>query len=84
MHYTKLLLELRGIRSARDRVLHYLQVIAPPHANTIYLDRPLKDIANDIGISPEVFSRTLTQLQNEGLLSKTKRKITFGKLFTEI
>lgn len=84
LHYTKLLLELRGIRSARDRILHYLRVITPPNENNLYLDRPLKDIANDIGISPEAFSRTLTQMQNEGLFARVGRKITLSELFLEI
>jgi CRP/FNR family transcriptional regulator, dissimilatory nitrate respiration regulator len=75
LHYTKLLLELRGIRSARDRVLHYLRVMAPPNEKIVDLEHPLKDIANDIGIAPEVLSRTLTQLQNDGVISRMKRKI---------
>jgi CRP/FNR family transcriptional regulator, dissimilatory nitrate respiration regulator len=84
LHYTKLLLELRGIRSARDRILHYLQVIIPPNQKTFYVDRSLKDLANDIGISPEAFSRTLAQLQNEGLLTRTKGKITLTEPLIEI
>jgi CRP/FNR family transcriptional regulator, dissimilatory nitrate respiration regulator len=81
LHQAKNLITIRSIRSARDRVLHYLRIIAPHHAKNIILDRPLKDLANDIGISPEVLSRTLGQLQNEGLLTKVGRKITFGELF---
>jgi CRP/FNR family transcriptional regulator, dissimilatory nitrate respiration regulator len=77
LHYTKLLLELRGIRSARDRVLHYLRVMAPPNEKIVDLEHPLKDIANDIGIAPEVLSRTLTQLQNDGVISRMKKKIIF-------
>lgn len=78
LHYTKLLLELRGIRSARERVLHYLRVMTPPNEKTVSLNRPLKQIAGDIGISPEVFSRTLTQLQNERLITRVRRRITLN------
>jgi CRP/FNR family transcriptional regulator, dissimilatory nitrate respiration regulator len=81
LHYTKLLLELRGMRSARDRVLHYLHVITPPNQKIIDLEHPLKDIANDIGITPEVLSRTLTKLQNEGIITRIKRKIIFQSKF---
>jgi CRP/FNR family transcriptional regulator, dissimilatory nitrate respiration regulator len=77
LHYTKLLLELRGIRSARDRVLHYLRVMAPTNEKIIDLEHPLKDIANDIGIAPEVLSRTLTQLQKDSVITRIKRKIIF-------
>ncbi|MBW4510641.1 MAG: Crp/Fnr family transcriptional regulator [Scytonematopsis contorta HA4267-MV1] len=80
LHQTKLLLELRGIRSARERVLHYLRVMTPPNEKILNLEQPLKEIANDIGISPEVLSRTLTQLQNEGILTRIKRKVIFRSL----
>jgi CRP/FNR family transcriptional regulator, dissimilatory nitrate respiration regulator len=72
-----LLLELRGIRSARARVLHYLRVMTPNDEKILNLEQPLKEIANDIGISPEALSRTLTQLQNEGILTRIKRRIIF-------
>ncbi|BAZ40480.1 transcriptional regulator [Calothrix sp. NIES-4101] len=75
LHSTKLLLELRGIRSARDRVLHYLHVMVPTNEKILHLEQALKEIANDIGISPEALSRTLTQLENEGVLTRIKRKI---------
>ncbi|BAZ09145.1 Crp/Fnr family transcriptional regulator [Calothrix sp. NIES-4071] len=81
LHYTKLLLELRGMRSARDRVLHYLHVITPPNQKIINLEHPLKDIANDIGITPEVLSRTLTKLQNEGVITRIKKKIILQSKF---
>ncbi len=77
LHYTKLLLELRGIRSARDRVLHYLHMMTPNNEKIVDLEHPLKDIANDIGIAPEVLSRTLTKLQNDGIITRIKRKIIF-------
>jgi CRP/FNR family transcriptional regulator, dissimilatory nitrate respiration regulator len=77
LHQTKLLLELRGIRSARDRVLHYLRMTIPPNEKILNLEQPLKEIANDIGITPEVLSRTLTQLQNDRILTRIKRKIIF-------
>jgi CRP/FNR family transcriptional regulator, dissimilatory nitrate respiration regulator len=75
LHQTKILLELRGIRSASDRVLHYLHIMTPANKKILNLEQPLKDIANDIGISPEALSRTLTQLQNKGILTRIKGKI---------
>ncbi|RAM49405.1 MAG: Crp/Fnr family transcriptional regulator [Hapalosiphonaceae cyanobacterium JJU2] len=77
LHYTKLLLELRGMRSARERVLHYLRVITPANEKILVLEHPLKEIANDIGITPEALSRTLTQLQSDGVITRIKRKIIF-------
>jgi CRP/FNR family transcriptional regulator, dissimilatory nitrate respiration regulator len=81
LHQTKILLELRGIRSASDRVLHYLRIMTPSNEKILNLEQPLKDVANDIGITPEVLSRTLTRLQNNGILTRFKRKIIFREQF---
>lgn len=72
-HETKVLLTLRSIRSPRDRVLHYLQLVA--QSNSVHLERSLKDVAEEIGISPEVFSRALSRLQQEGVITRNKRNI---------
>jgi DNA-binding Lrp family transcriptional regulator len=42
----------------------------------VVLEQPLKSIAADLGISPEAFSRTLAQLENDGIIAREKRKIT--------
>ena len=75
LQLTKVLLESRSIRSARERILHYLRLLLPQQ-NTIILDQPLKNLAQDLGLSPEVLSRTLTQLKKEGTIARSKRKIT--------
>lgn len=75
-HQTKILLELRSIRSARDRVLRYLQLTAQPDQKTVNLEYPLKDIAEDLGITPEALSRALAKLESEGAIARTKRRIT--------
>lgn len=76
LHVTKEMVVLRSISSARERILHYLHLIMPPEQNTIELEQPLKSIAYELGISPEVFSRTLTQLERDGAITREKRKIT--------
>jgi CRP-like cAMP-binding protein len=76
LHATKVMLELRSIRSARERVLHYLRLVATPEKNTVVLQQPLKNIASELGISPEVLSRTLTQLASAGAIAREKRRIT--------
>jgi CRP/FNR family transcriptional regulator, dissimilatory nitrate respiration regulator len=74
-HQAKVLLTLRSIRSARDRVLHYLEIEAHPKGKTVNLDKSLKDIAEEIGLSQESLSRVLTQLQKDGVISRKKRQI---------
>ncbi|XGV96399.1 MAG: Crp/Fnr family transcriptional regulator [Leptolyngbya sp. BL-A-14] len=81
LHESKLLLELRSIRSARKRILHYLQLNVQPDGATVILDRPLKEIADDLSMTPEALSRTLKQLHKEGKINREKRKVTLRKEF---
>lgn len=75
LHQSKMLLELRSIRSAHKRVLHYLQLLPPSQANILILDRPLKDIALDVGLTPEALSRSLKYLQEMGVISRNQREV---------
>jgi CRP/FNR family transcriptional regulator, dissimilatory nitrate respiration regulator len=76
LHENKILLELRSIRSAHKRVLHYLHLNVQTDGSTVDLRFPLKEIADDLGLTPEALSRTLKRLQREGTISRVKRKIT--------
>ncbi len=46
LYSTKLLLELRGIHSARDRVLRYLGVMTPPNEKILHLEQQLTQLQN--------------------------------------
>jgi DNA-binding Lrp family transcriptional regulator len=46
-------------------------------SNQDNLELPLKEIAEDIGISPEALSRGLRELQREGVITRTRKKIIF-------
>ena len=73
----KFRLELRDIKIAHERVLHYLrQLVNFPKETTVVLDRPLKDIAEDIGFTPETLSRALIRLETDGAISRSDRTIT--------
>jgi CRP/FNR family transcriptional regulator, dissimilatory nitrate respiration regulator len=76
LHLTKVMLELRGIHPARERVLHYLRFIMPANQNSIVLEQPLKSIAYDLGITPEALSRSFTQLEAQGIIQRNKRLLT--------
>lgn len=78
LHESKILLELRSIRSARKRVLHYLQLNVQPDGMTVNLDLPLKEIADDLGLTPEALSRALKQLHKEGVIARRKQKVTLN------
>ena len=68
-------MELRNIRSARDRVLQYLRLRAGIGGRSIALDSELQDIAAEIGLTREVLYRTLSALETEGHLTRTETAI---------
>ena len=73
--FLKKLLELRSIRSARDRLLQYLLFSASPGETRIAFDRPYKDIASELGLSPETLYRTLAKLEREEIITRNGRQI---------
>ena len=73
----KFRLELRDIRIAHERVLRYLRhLVNFPEETTVILDRPLKDIAGDLGFTPETLSRALIKLEIDGAIARRERIIT--------
>lgn len=73
----KQLLTLRSIRSARDRLLHYLFQHLPPGENSVLLSTSLKELAMELGISPEALSRTFAEIESEGMIQRKKGVIIF-------
>lgn len=72
----KFRLELRDIRSAQERVLQYLRhLVQPANETSVELDRPLKEIASDLGLTPETLSRALARLEREGAIARVQRVI---------
>jgi CRP/FNR family transcriptional regulator, dissimilatory nitrate respiration regulator len=70
-------LGLRNIRAAHDRVLRYLRYLAQREDQTVVrFDRPLKDIATELGLTPETLSRALARLEQEGTISRQNQVIT--------
>lgn len=75
----KTLLELRSLRSARERILQYLIYQVKSSNPTIILERSLKDLAFELGLSAEALSRTLSRLEFEGVISRRQRSITLNE-----
>jgi CRP-like cAMP-binding protein len=84
LHENKILLELRSIRSAQKRVLHYLHLNAQPDGITVTIDRPLKEIADDLGLTPEALSRALKELHQDSRIQRGKRNVTLCKEFPKL
>ena len=70
------LLERRNIRSARDRVRHFLSLNVGQDGRTVPLPGTLKEFAADLGITHEALYRTLARMTAEGEIERSRGTIT--------
>lgn len=68
-------LELRNIRSARERVWQRLLLTAGLGGGAVMFERPLKEIAAEIGLTHEAFYRALADLARQGRIRRRGRRI---------
>ena len=68
-------IEQRNIRSARERVRHFLKVNADADGRTVTLRGTLKDLAAELGLSHEALYRTLAALERAGEIKRSRGKI---------
>jgi CRP-like cAMP-binding protein len=68
-------IEQRNIRSARERVRHYLAINAETDGKSVALRGTLKDIAAELGLTHEALYRTLASLERTGEIRRTRGKI---------
>jgi len=64
-------LELHNIKSAHERVYHFLSLNADDNG-IIHLSSSLKDIAMQLGLAHETFYRALSTLEKNALINRTK------------
>jgi CRP-like cAMP-binding protein len=69
-------IEQRNIRSARERVRHFLSVNAGADGRTVTLSGTLKDLAAELGLTHEALYRTLAALERSGEIKRGRGKIT--------
>ena len=79
IHALRSQLEVRNIRSARERVLSHLVLAADAGSRRVRLDGTLMDLAGEIGLSHEALYRTLAALEAEGIIAKTRSSIILKK-----
>jgi CRP-like cAMP-binding protein len=72
-------MELRNIRSARERVLQYLRLRTDLDGRSIAIEGQLQDIAAEIGITREALYRTLAALEAEGSITREGSAIALKK-----
>lgn len=68
--------EQRNIRSARERIRHYLVLNAGPDGRTVTLRGTLKDLAAELGLTHEALYRALAALERSSVIIRGKGKIT--------
>ena len=73
-------LELRNIRSARERLLRHLRLSAGADGRTVAITGHLQDLAADLGLSREALYRTLAALEAEGAIKRTPARIVLKKI----
>jgi CRP/FNR family transcriptional regulator, dissimilatory nitrate respiration regulator len=78
LHHARAMRELRNIRSAKDRVLHHLYLSASKDGAVVF-DRPLLEVAEDLGLTHEAYYRALATLARAGEIKRIGRKIRLIK-----
>jgi len=72
-------IEQRNIRSARERVRHFLALNVGPDRRTVALRGTLKDLAGEIGLTHEALYRTLAALERSGEIKRKGERIMLSK-----
>jgi CRP-like cAMP-binding protein len=73
-------LELMKVRSAKDRVMLYLDLNVGPDGHTVNLRSQLQDIASELGLTREALYRTLSSLERAGAIKRAEGRILLKKL----
>jgi CRP-like cAMP-binding protein len=68
-------LEREQMRSARDRVRHYLEAHADAEERSVILPGTVKDLAAEIGLSHEALYRALSAMVTDGQIVRFKNMI---------
>jgi CRP-like cAMP-binding protein len=68
-------LEVMKVRSAKERVLVYLDLNSELDGRTVNLRSQPQDIASELGLSREAFYRTLTSLERDGAIERAGSRI---------
>jgi CRP/FNR family transcriptional regulator, dissimilatory nitrate respiration regulator len=72
-------LERRNIRSARDRVRHFLALNVGADGRTIILPGSLKELAVELGLTHEALYRTLARMADNGEIERLEGKIRLSR-----
>src|SRR4029077_7990089 len=68
-------IELMKVRSAKERVMLYLDLNTGPDGRTVKLRGQLQDIASELGLTREALYRTLASLERSGAIERAGDQI---------
>ena len=72
-------IELMKVRSAKERVMLYLDLNAEPDGRTVKLRGQLQDIASELGLTREALYRTLASLERSGAIVRAGDQIMLAR-----
>lgn len=75
LHRARALAELRNIRSAEARTLQHLRMLLSPNQTQVRFERPLTQVATELGLTHEAYYRCLAKLARDGLIERDGRVI---------
>ena len=70
LHAARARLERLALRSAAERIVHYLRTEGSGPRHEVTLAGSLKDLARELGLTHESLYRTLARLEQEGLVRR--------------
>lgn len=72
LHHARTMRELRNILSAEERALEHLRLSLPQGgtSDVVVLDRPLMEIADELGLTHEAYYRALAALVKHGAIER--------------
>jgi len=72
-------LELRSVRSARERILQFLALEGGADAGAVRIAGSLKALASELGMAHETLYRELARLESEGAIARDDTTIRLRK-----
>jgi CRP-like cAMP-binding protein len=78
LHAARARLERLALKSAADRVLHYLHTEGEGTHCEITLRGTVKDLARELGLAHESLYRTLATLERQGVVHRAEGRISLG------
>jgi CRP-like cAMP-binding protein len=76
-------IEIMKVRSAKERVMLYRDLNVGPDGRTVDLRSQLQDIAGELGLTREVFYRTLASLEQAGAIERNDARILLKRSISE-